>query len=455
MSKSPKHLICTFLAMAIALTLLFACHQVMADQITGDDLTPETKAPEYPEIKKAFESLVARDITGAKKILDEAVVAHPELPPSEVIMAQFFGQLRQANGMRAWLQQAVTEHPKDPEAYAILGAMDAQSGLTVEAWLLLEKAKSLMTAEIHEKRQKPLKTAITTQLAQLAMHRKNWEEAKGYLNQLLNEDPANYKSLQLLAKVFFEEDKVDQALDKLLAAQAAAKAAGESLLTPQATLALWYEDKDDRRNAIKYMTEAIKANDKDFNTRLAAAEWAFKIKNFDEAQRQAAAALDLDKDSITAMLMAGNIEIFRKDYKAAEKYLRQAWEKSPSTFAISNNLAIALCEQDDKDKLTTALNLGKMNAQMHQNDKNATEALSTLGRLLYKSDRLKEAEQMLRKAASLRRSISPDTAYYMAVIFAETDRKDEAKKLLQTALKSKGLFAQRSEAEKLLQQLNK
>lgn len=450
MLNSPKHLTWAFLAVAVVLTASAVwSHQAVAEPLSLDTLkTPADKAEEIPELREALKRFSARDLIGAKRILDKAVEIHPQLPPSEVIIAQFFGAARQPRGVRLWLQRAIQEHPASPDAYVMLGQMDAQGGQTIEAWLLFEKANSLLAdSSLDAKRKKSLEAAIQGQLAQLAMSRKNWDEAKKYLQKLLDEQPENAAALQLIGRVLFEEGKPVEALEKLQAA----KAVNEKVLTPQAILAQWYEASDDRHNAIKSMTAALTLAPKDFNTRMAAAKWAFLAKDFGQAKTQAEAALKLDPASIPARLMAGNIAIFQHDYPTAEKYLREAWEKAPSNFAASNNLALALCEQDDADKLKLAQNLAKMNTQMYQKE---AEAFSTLGRVLYKSERLREAEQSLRQAVSLGKAISPDTAYYMAVVLADTDRQDDAKKLLQSALKSKGLFAQRSQAEALLQRLS-
>lgn len=450
MLNFPKYLTWTFLAVAFVVAAsIFGSSTAVAEPLSLENLqAPEPKVEEIPELKEALNRLTARDVAGAKAILDKAVEAHPQLPPSEVIMAQFFAAAQQPQGTRAWLTEAVQVHPESPDAYVLLGQLDAQAGQTIEAWLLLEKANSLLAASsLDAERKKSLQAAINGQLAQLAMSRKNWDEAKGYLQQLLDQQPDNASALQLLGRVLFEEGKPDQALEKLQAA----KSINEKVLTPQAIMAQWYEASNDREKAIKAMTEALTIAPQDFETRMAAAKWAFLTQNFDQAKTQAEAALKLDPASIPALLMAGNIGIFQKDYPTAEKYLREAWEKAPSNFAASNNLALALCEQDDEDKLKLAQNLAKMNAQMFQQE---AEAFSTLGRVLYKSERLREAEQSLRQAVSLGKAVSPDTAYYMAVILADTERQDDAKKLLQSALKSKGLFAQRAEAEALLQRLS-
>ena len=464
MSKSPKYLIGAFLASAIFLTMCAVwTSRATADTMDKDAIAEETNAPQFPEIKEAFDRFIKRDLKGTKKILEAAVKDHPELPPMEVLMAEFYLAARQPQGVRPWLQKAVTEHPEDPAAYIMMGRLDAKSGLTVEAWLLLEKANTLMAkAKLGEKQKKNMQTAINSQLAQLAMMRENWEEAKKYLYELLNEDAANVVALQLLAGVFFEEGNTEKALDKLLNAKSVAQREGKPMLTPQALMGQWYEKKKDRRNATEMMKKAIEAAPDDFLTRLAVADWAFRTKQFKEAGKEAEKALALArsqkkelKDLIETLLLAGNIAIFNKDYDAAEKYLREAWEKAPSNFHVSNNFALVLCEQDDKDKLSKALNLAQINAQINQNE---PEAFSTMGRVLYKSDRLKEAEQYLAQAINIARKtgkgISPDTAYYLAVIYADTNRVKEAKETLRKALDSEGLFSQREAAEKRLQQLN-
>ena len=65
-----------------------------------------------------------------------------------------------------------------------------------------------------------------------------------------------------------------------------------------------------------------------------------------------------------------------------------------------------------------------------------------------------EADQVFRQVAAIGKSLSPDTAYYIADLYAATNRADEAKTLLQNALKTTSpLFSLRKEAEALQKRL--
>jgi Tfp pilus assembly protein PilF len=80
------------------------------------------------------------------------------------------------------------------------------------------------------------------------------------------------------------------------------------------------------------------------------------------------------------------------------------------------------------------------------------EAYSTMGWILYHLGQRDEADKALRTAASSG-TVSPDTAYYLARIEIDRDRKTEARVILESAVKSTGLFLFRKEAEDLLDQL--
>ena len=313
--------------------------------------------------------------------------------------------------------------------------------------MMLEKAQALLPGfEGPDKRKEGLSVLVHRGLAQVATAQKNYAEARSQLDTWLKIQPESAAALSMLAGVAFMEKKPDEALAKL---QEAAKL-DANLLTPEALMAKWYESEGDRENATKYMITALNKNGKDVKTRLAAAQWAFEIKAFDEAMKQAAAARKLDPDSLEAKVISGNIAIFQKDYPTAEKFLEAAHLQSPANFAASNNLALALVEQGDDAKKQRALEYAQINARLYQKQ---AEPFSTLGWIFYQMGKVDEAERALRAAAGNSRRLSPDTAYYIARVSADRGRKDEAIQLLERATKTEGLFTKREEAEALLQQL--
>ena len=133
----------------------------------------------------------------------------------------------------------------------------------------------------------------------------------------------------------------------------------------------------------------------------------------DHADIQAAQAI-VDKAAKSkakpgdVQLCQGVIALVRKDYPAAEKWFEKSRSQEPGSFGPTNNLALALCQQNDAAKRRRALVLAEAN--LHRDPDNA-EAASTYCWVLYKAGRLEEAERAGDKAVAAGR-ISRDTAYY-------------------------------------------
>jgi len=377
-----------------------------------------------------------------------AVKKNPGLPPAQVIMAQFFASAKQPAAVRSSLEQAIMDDPADPEAYMILGDFSLRERRVAEAALLYEKAAALSAAfKGNAKRKKLLDQRANAGLAAAAEARQDWKTAQQYLEAWLKLEPKNAVALQRLARTLFQQDRPDDALAKLKAATQI----DDTVLTPEATLARWYQQSGDQDNARKWMITALTEAPKDLKTRLVATQWSLETEQLDQAREQAALAVKLDPASLEAKLLRGVTALFLKDYTTAETYFESAHLQSPGNFAASHNLALALCELDEDAKKRRALEYAQINSRVYPKQ---AEAASTLGWVLYKLDRIDEAERVLRQAAA-GGNLSADTAYYIARISADRGRKDEAKQLLEQALETKRPFSQRKEAEALLEELNK
>jgi Tfp pilus assembly protein PilF len=240
---------------------------------------------------------------------------------------------------------------------------------------------------------------------------------------------------------------VPGALEKL---KEAAKVDPE-ILTPEAMLAQYYEQSGDHENAKKWMVSALTLAPKDLKTRLTAGQWSLHTGRLDDAQTQAAAALQIDPTSLPAKILRGVVAIFQKDYTTAERYFELARLQSPRNFAAGNDLALALIEQDDKPKQLRALEYAENNVRLYQR---SPEAASTYGWVLYKLGRLDDAEKWLQAAISAGQ-VSPETAYYCARLAKDRGHDAVAKQWLEGALKSTSPFAMRPEATALMEKLKK
>ena len=443
-----------FFRLTVVFVAFAACVMTAVTPLPARGAEEETPAAlpaadtQIKEVADALERFKQYDFDGALMKFKEAAEKHPELSPGEVNMAKVFAGIPQGRGAKAfrfWLEKAVVAEPNDPEAFIFIADMALREGRMAEASLVYAKAESLMAAFSNAERKKNLEPRIYSGLAGVAESREDWETAKGHLNAWLKIQSDNTTALQRLARALFKTRESQEALNKLKAA----KAADPKVLNPAAQLARFYHAVPDYKNAKIWMEFAQKSERNDLPTQLVVAQWYLETGDLDKAETIANGAMRVDPNSMDAKILRGVIALFKKDYASGEVYFQSVLSKSPSHFVAKNNLALAFCEQGDNQKTSRALAYADENARL--NPKSA-EAASTLGWVLYKAGRLKDADTVLTKVARAGR-VSEDTAYFIAVVAAELGRTDQAKTVLESALKSKRPFSKRDEAQALLKKL--
>lgn len=417
-------------------------------EATGDEAELATeKIPEFAEATELFNN---GDYRGAKAVLEKAVKRDAKLPPAGLFMVRLFAQANQRGAVQNWLQQTVLEAPEDPEAYLLLADIDLQEGQWAQADALYEESmERLETFEGDPQRKSQMTQRAFLGIAALERVRGNWTAAQKNLETVLADNPKNTVALQQLARVLVRQNKPEDALSKLRAAAELE----ENMPAPEAVLAQLHEEQEDRANATKWMVAAINAKPRDFNTRLAAAQWALGIGEVITAKQQADVLLILKSDSLEAQILRGVVAMFLNDYVGTEtsaaKFFQKAYLQSPSNLAASNYLALALANSGDPQQRRRAFDIAENNVRKNPNE---PEVYSTLGWTLYKNGRLDEADRALATAGSMGQ-LRPDTAYYWARLSADRGRTDQALQMLESALANSSPFAMRDEAEDLLEQL--
>ena len=207
----------------------------------------------------------------------------------------------------------------------------------------------------------------------------------------------NSALMQRLARALFQQKKPQEALDTLKQAASV----DSEMVTPEAVLGRMYDQAGDAANAKKWMEAALKASPKDFKTHMIVGQWDLEMGDVQAAKAEAAAALQIDPKAVDAQILRGVIALFEKDYSAAEAYFEQAHTQAPRNFAASNNLALALIEQNDDAKKKRALDYAVNNVQQFPR---LSEAYSTYGWIQFKLGKIDEAEKALRYGACQRSS---------------------------------------------------
>jgi tetratricopeptide (TPR) repeat protein len=433
------------LAACVLLTSESAAEPISSAETLKD---PWKTAPSKGAASDAQARFKANDFDGALRRWKEAENSNSDLPPAQLMMAKLYYRANMPTEGRKALEQAVVDAPDDPEAYMVLGMFAMQDGDVAKAEMMYRNANRLMsTFDKSAKRKESIRPAIYNGLAGVAEARRDWPWAQEVLEAWLRRDPANASAMQRLARCLFEQKNASGALEKL---RAAAKADRDTL-TPEATMAQFCQDSGDRENAEKWMKAALAAAPNDLHTRLAVGQVAFEMGQLKYAQKQAIAAMQIDPKSLEADFLRGMIALCQKDYQAAESYLESALSRSPKNISVTNDLALALVEQNDQRKRQRALELTEAN--MKRNPKSPVAA-SSYGMVLYRMGRLDDAEKALQVAAPIA-VFDVDTAYVIALLSIDRGKRKEARKVLETALKCKSLSLFQREAEELLKQLQK
>ena len=443
-----------------------------ADPIpTTSDLptAPAADQSKYPEFAEAQQKANARDFEGALESLKAASAKHPELAPGEVLMADllFSGlgnvqtqrqQIQLMQAARNYLEQAVVNHPKSPDAYVAFGELAVRDRRVTDAELLYTKAMSLVRAlNDTQPRKQGLLRRCHAGLATVAENRADWATAETHLMAWLASDEDNAQAQFRLGRALFNSNNSDNRKRAYEVFKQASKL-DDRLPPPELTVAQLFDQSAnaaDKKVATQWMDYAVKtAAGKpvpyQVATRLGVANWHWGRDEIDKAKEHAQAALETDPDSVNAKLMLGLIARYENDYAAAESIFGEVYRDAPDNITASTQLAICLADQGDAAKLQRALGLADSNARAQQNN---LAAAAALGWVYFRLGRVEEAERLLSGVAAAGRP-SAELMYYLANVLAERDRKDEALKLLKSTLDATGPQIYRDEAKALYAELS-
>ncbi|HTQ38475.1 MAG TPA: tetratricopeptide repeat protein [Pirellulales bacterium] len=422
-----------------------------SDWLIGNSVS-DASSPQYQEVNDAITRFRNQDISGARELLSRVREKNPKIPPVEVMMARLWAAAGQFNNVHAELEKAVMAYPNDPDAYLYFSELALAEHRVTDAESDLLQAKSLIE-KISEssKRKRNFDIRLNSGLAAVAENRNQWETALPYLKSWMDLDPDNALVHARMGRTLFELGKPKEAYNEYEAAQ---KIDSKSI-NPYIALAGLYEQAKDHDNATKSISYAVQKNPKDPVVQLQAARWGMATNQLNEAQKYADAALKIDPKSLDAKILLGEIARITGDLTTAETLLEQAVAQAPLNIEASNQLALVLIEQNDKDKKDRAQQIAELDLRATtQGDRANPEIAATYAWVLYKLGDTAKAEEILNKVLATG-SISPDTAFYVGKILQDRGKTDVAINVLEQALTSPAPFAQRQATAELLSQLKK
>jgi tetratricopeptide (TPR) repeat protein len=401
---------------------------------------------QFAELTSALENFRKRDYDRALKDLESARKKDASLPPARLALARAFLATNQLAAGRAALEVAAVEEPAYPGVYVAFGQLALLEGRRTDALIHFEKVAALArTSAIPDEMKRYFLGQAHAGVASVAEARKDWAGAQAALVAQLEVDGKNGLARQSLGRVLFALGKAEQAFAELRQA-----VKNDPALPPAAISMGWlWTRHGDTTKAAQCMESAVKEEPQNARAHAGYAEWLLEQERAPEAKAEVEAAARLDPKVADLKMVRGLIAWQLRDYPEAEHCFTELHESSPSDFAASNYLALALAEQKDDAKRQRALQLAELNARLYPA---SGDALGTLAWVYDHFGRTSDAAQVARVARS-RATGSSDTAYYLARILADPNRPEDVQRLLKSALEAPGRFTYRKEAREWLERL--
>ncbi len=417
------------------------------EALIGDSVS-NPKDSRYSNVAEAIQRFRNRDQLAARNFLERAREADPKLPPVGVLMAKLQLLSGNAAGVRPALEQAVQEDSAgDPEPYLLLAEEALAGQRTIEADALFDKAVELINAyDANAKRKRQFEIRAYRGRAIINERRQDWEQAESDLRKWIEQDPEEASAYQRLGQVLFQYQSDDK--DRLgFEAFTKAKELNKELPSPYVSAALMYSRNGKTARAMESFEKAFSESGTDQTTLIAYAQALVKANQLQKAESVLKKAREVAANVDSVWLLSGVAARMAGDTAAAEKYLMQALSLSPMNRDVLNQLSLVLLESEAEGSKARALQFAQLNQQLNQNNPDINV---TLAWVLFQNGDARNATAALRQGLQ-GGALSPDGSYLLAKILLVRDDKTNAKRLLESALKSdQGIFVDRKDAEKIL-----
>lgn len=428
----------------------------------GSSDTKDPAEPKETNLARAFRLFQENKGEDAVKALQEAIKDDPTIGTPRLQIVRWLVQAGKGQEARAQLEIALAESPGHPVCYLVNGSIALAENRIAETILNLERAQQLILIPGWPAGLiKHVNDESLNGLAVAYERRNDWAQVKNYLQQLDRNNPANPQILLRLARACFQLDQAEDALRYLESAYAKDK----GMDPPELILAQFYAmrgtDEKARKNTEeayqkakeKYDATAAMSKGKEEREKAARvyrseAEWRLSLGQIQAAQSLVKTVKMLDPDSRETLAVQGLLLRYEGKPAEAARMFEEALRKSPSFAYAMAHLAVALCQSDSP----TDRSRGKEYAEQYQkqNPQNP-DAYAVLGYCYLRQDppMLDQADQALgiRLQAG---AISPDTAYYIALLLNKREKYDQAADILEKTLEKNSAFIFRNEAQDLL-----
>lgn len=420
-----------------------AADNCSADIIVGPSSNAVTGAAQpdaSQKLRPAIEAFRAGNMEAFKAAYEAALQEFKQLPAIEIYTAKLQVESGQLVEAIAGLDRYLVAAPENPEGYLALGEIALRSQRLTEAALLLEHSKKLCDAgKLTELRKPSVLPGLLALRAEVAERRQLWDAADGFYQELIQLDKDRSEFAWRRGRMLVLKGDIDQGVQLMTQACAVNK----ELPSPELTAALILAEKQPSEVAEKWFRAAITAD------RTNPAKWGEYLKWLLSNGRPEVARSVIEKltpelrKHRAIQLLDGLTARYLGDVAKAEEIFASLHQSNPADLEAADQLAVVLVESKDEAKRGRALQLSEANLRQAPNLENT---VATAAWVQFKLGSADVAERMLSELAS-KTAISPQTAYYVAQVMEAKGNLIDARRVLEAAIKSPGLFAQRAKVK--------
>jgi len=405
------------------------------------------------------------DGPGAEKVLADILAQNPAAEPALTMLASDYAQSNRSSDAIALLERAHTAVPENTKVTDSLGDLYIRSGNAQKALDLVAQTKGVAASSneilslkasaelaLGQKdqardtyaqilKQDPSLIAVRRRLVGLLVEAGDYDNARNLVKAGIAASPRNYQLLLDYVMIDLKATGVDAALataDQLVSQDLEFGAA--RALKGDVFLAANRPD-----DAAKSYSEALAAAPSTMLVaRLVGAQ--LRAGHGDAAQATLSDWLVKHPDDLVALEQLAELDIAAGRLDAAATHLQSILKEKPHDPVALNNLAWVYQQQHDP----RAMNLARQAYVLSP----GAQTADTLGWILTNSGKADTGVMLLRQA-SAQAANDPRVQYHYAVALKDTGDKANAIKLLTAVVAVKSDFAEKSQAQQLLDELNK
>jgi cellulose synthase operon protein C len=377
-------------------------------------------------------AVTQRQWSQATDYINRARAAAPNNPAPGIALVNLYGLRQDWKNATATADQLVARFPGNPDVLDAKGRAQTGSGDKTGAIATYKRVYELAPNSI---------VALGRYIALLNAE-KDFAQTRTVLQAALDRDPKNTAVKGDLIRVESEIGGLDAGLAK---ARAFAEADAGNPVYDIVSAEL-YEKAGRRDDAVNLLEKAVAAHPADDGVVSALAGVYDRGGDLSKAEAVLKSRLQVDPKDAAIQSVLASLYLQAKNYeRAIAEYTRVTGER-PADAAALNNLAWLYQQKGDLAKARSLAERAVLAAPRTPNIQD------TLGWILLAQGEAERAVAYL-SAASLSAPANPDIQYHLAVALNRVGRSADAQTMLESLLDSGATFADKAEAEKLLQQL--